>query len=108
MVVGRSRDNLGREIESSIIFGGLGEPTSKGKTMLTGTVDSSAYYISLNDQRVENIINLKRAGSVNPYLTEIDNCEAWVFVETGGRFSFYDRTNNGFSVEAFVNKDRCN
>jgi glucose dehydrogenase len=107
VVVGKSQDALGKNVESSIIFGGLGEPTTKGNTMLTGTVDSSAYYISLSDQRVEAIVDLKRSGSVNPYLTKIDNCEAWVFVETGGRFSFYDRNNNGFTVEAFVNKDNC-
>lgn len=105
--VGKSRDNMGNLIDSSIIFGGLGNPNSQGKTMLTGTVDPSAYYISLNDSKVESILNLKRVGSVNPYLTKINNCEAWIFVETGGRFSFYDRSNNGFAVEAFINKDNC-
>jgi hypothetical protein len=107
LVVGKSRDKFGESVDSSIIFGGLGEPTIEGKTMLTGTVDSSAYYISLNNYKLDTIIDLKRSGSVNPYLTKIDNCEAWIFVETGGRFSFYERTNNGFTIEAFVNKDNC-
>ena len=107
LTVGKSRDNSGKTVNSSIIFGGLGKPTSQGKTMLTGTVDSAAYYISLDDFKVENVLNLKRSGSVNPFLTKIDNCEAWIFVETGGRFSYYDKSKNGFSVEAFINKDNC-
>jgi len=106
VVVGKSH-GLNDEVNSSVVFGGLGNPTIEGNTMLTGTVDSSAYYISLIDQKVEAIIDLERSGSVNPYLTEIDNCEAWVFVETGGRFSFYNRINNGFTVEAFINKNNC-
>ena len=54
------------------------------------TVNPSAYYLSLADTRIINTIKLKRPGSVNPLLTNINNCEAWVFIETGGRFSFYD------------------
>ena len=106
--VGKSTTSSGEVVNSSVIFGGLGEATPQGKTMLTGTVDPSAYYISLSDLKIENVLMLRRSGSVNPYLTKIDNCEAWIFVESGGRFSFYDRSNNGFTVEAFINRDNCN
>ena len=75
--------------------------------MLTGTVNPAAYYLSLPDAKVINTLKLKRPGSVNPFLTDINNCEAWIFVETGGRFSFYDRSMNGFTIEAFINRDNC-
>ena len=105
--VGESVDSNNKAYESSIIFGGLGSPTSQGNTMLTGTVNPSAYYLSLSDTRIINTLKLKRPGSVNPFLTNINNCEAWVFIETGGRFSFYDRSMNGFTIEAFINRDNC-
>ena len=105
--VGESVGANDKAYESSIIFGGLGSPTPQGNTMLTGTVNPSAYYLSLADTRVINTIKLKRPGSVNPLLTNINNCEAWVFIETGGRFSFYDRSMNGFTIETFINRDNC-
>lgn len=105
--VGESVDSNGKAYESSIIFGGLGSPTPQGNTMLTGTVNPSAYYLSLSDTKVINTLKLKRPGSVNPFLTNINNCEAWVFIETGGRFSFYDRSMNGFTIETFINRDNC-
>ena len=105
--VGESVDSNNKAYGSSIIFGGLGSPTAQGNTMLTGTVNPSAYYLSLSDTRVINTLKLKRPGSVNPFLTNINNCEAWVFIETGGRFSFYDRSMNGFTIEAFINRDNC-
>ena len=105
--VGESVDSNNKAYESSIIFGGLGSPTPQGNTMLTGTVNPSAYYLSLSDTRIINTLKLKRPGSVNPFLTNINNCEAWVFIETGGRFSFYDRSMNGFTIEAFINRDNC-
>ena len=105
--VGESVDSNNKAYESSIIFGGLGNPTPQGNTMLTGTVNPAAYYLSLSDTRIINTLKLKRPGSVNPFLTNINNCEAWVFIETGGRFSFYDRSMNGFTIEAFINQDNC-
>ena len=105
--VGESVDSNNKAYESSIIFGGLGSPTPQGNTMLTGTVNPSAYYLSLSDTKIINTLKLKRPGSVNPFLTNINNCEAWVFIETGGRFSFYDRSMNGFTIEAFINRDNC-
>ena len=105
--VGESVDSNNKAYESSIIFGGLGSPTSQGNTMLTGTVNPSAYYLSLSDTKIINTLKLKRPGSVNPFLTNINNCEAWVFIETGGRFSFYDRSMNGFTIETFINRDNC-
>ena len=105
--VGESVDSNNKPYESSIIFGGLGSPTLQGNTMLTGTVNPAAYYLSLSDTRVINTLKLKRPGSVNPFLTNINNCEAWVFIETGGRFSFYDRSMNGFTIETFINRDNC-
>ena len=105
--VGESVDSNNKVYESSIIFGGLGSPTLQGNTMLTGTVNPSAYYLSLSDIRIINTLKLKRPGSVNPFLTNINNCEAWIFIETGGRFSFYDRSMNGFTIEAFINRDNC-
>lgn len=107
VTVGESLGSNSKIHESSIIFGGLGNPTSKGNAMLTGTVNPAAYYLSLPDAKVINTLKLKRPGSVNPFLTDINNCEAWIFVETGGRFSFYDRSMNGFTIEAFINRDNC-
>ena len=69
--VGESVDSNNKAYESSIIFGGLGSPTPQGNTMLTGTVNPSAYYLSLSDTRIINTLKLKRPGSVNPFLTNI-------------------------------------
>jgi hypothetical protein len=105
--VGESLGSSNKIYESSIIFGGLGNPNDQGNTMLTGTINPVAYYLSLPEARVISTLKLKRPGSVNPFLTNINNCEAWIFVETGGQFSFYDRSMNGFTIEAFINRDNC-
>jgi glucose dehydrogenase len=107
ITVGKMKNKNGQIKDSSVIFGGLGSVNKKGRTMLTGTVDANAYYVSLPEGKIIDTVKLMRPGSVNPVLTEINGCEAWVFIETGGRFSFYERNLNGFSVEAFVNKNTC-
>ena len=104
---GKMKNKNGQIKDSSVIFGGLGSVNKEGRTMLTGTVDANAYYVSLPEGKIIDTVKLMRPGSVNPVLTEINGCEAWVFIETGGRFSFYERNLNGFSVEAFVNKNNC-
>ena len=105
--VGESMDSNGKAYQSSIIFGGLGSPTPQGNTMLTGTVNPSAYYLSLSDTKVINTHKTQKARLSKSFLTNINNCEAWVFIETGGRFSFYDRSMNGFTIETFINRDNC-
>ena len=59
--VGESVDSNNKAYESSIIFGGLGNPTPQGNTMLTGTVNPAAYYLSLSDKRVINTLSLAKA-----------------------------------------------
>ena len=108
IVVGEMRDSAGNKVESSIIFGGLGKINTKGESLLVGTVDPRAYYISLPEGKVLQTIDLERPGSVHPHLTRINGCEAWVIVETGGRFSFFDRSLNGYTIETFINKSSCN
>ena len=105
--LGMMTDKNGQTHESSIIFGGLGLPNNLGETMLVGTVDAKAFYISIPQGKIIDEITLKRAGSVQPHLTQIDGCEAWVFIETGGRFSFYERQNNGYTIEAYKNSASC-
>lgn len=105
--VGKMKNADGNWVNSSVIFGGLGPINSKGETLLVGTVDPKAYYISIPEARVLNTFDLKRSGSAPPYLTKLNGCEAWVVVESGGRFSFYDKSLNGYTIEMFVNKDSC-
>ena len=107
IVVGKMRKSDGNWVDSSVIFGGLGPVNSSGETLLVGTVDSKAYYISIPEARVLHSFDLRRPGSAAPYLTEINGCEAWVIVESGGRFSFYDKSLNGYTIEAYKNKSRC-
>jgi hypothetical protein len=107
ITVGKMRASDGSWLESSVIFGGLGDINSKGETLVVGTVDSTAYYISLPQGKVLETFSLKRPGSAKPLLTKINGCEAWVIIETGGRFSFYDKDLNGFTVETFLNTSRC-
>jgi len=107
IVVGEMKDSEGNVVESSIIFGGLGEINNRGESLLVGTVDPRAYYISLSEGKVLQTINLERPGSTKPHLTKINGCEAWVILETGGRFSFFDRSLNGFTIETFINKSNC-
>ena len=97
----------GKVVDSSIIFGGLGEINSKGETLLVGTVDPRAYYISIPEGKVLQTIKLERPGSVQPHLTTIRGCEAWIVLETGGRFSLYDKSLNGYTIEAFINTSIC-
>jgi hypothetical protein len=101
------KDNNGNIFDSSIIFGGLGQINSKGESLLVGTVDPKDYYVSLVTGKVIQTLDLVRSGSVQPHLTTINGCEAWVVVETGGRYSFYERNKNGFTVETFINKSSC-
>jgi outer membrane protein assembly factor BamB len=107
ITVGEMKDNNGNIFDSSIIFGGLGQINSKGESLLVGTVDPKAYYVSLVTGKVIQTLDLVRSGSVQPHLTTINGCEAWVVVETGGRYSFYERNKNGFTVETFINKSSC-
>lgn len=107
IVIGKMKNADGKWVNSSVIFGGLGPVNSAGETLVVGTVDPKAYYISIPDAKVLHSFDLKRPGSVQPYLTEINGCEAWVIVETGGRFSFYDRALNGYTVEMFINRSTC-
>lgn len=107
IVIGKMKDSDGNWIDSSIIFGGIGRVNSKGETLVVGTTDPKAYYISVPEGKVLQSFNLKRPGSVNPFLTELNGCEAWVVVETGGRFSFYDKSLNGYTIEMFINRSEC-
>lgn len=107
ITVGEMKDNSGHIFDSSIIFGGLGQINSKGESLLVGTVDPKAYYVSLVTGKVIQTLDLVRSGSVQPHLTTINGCEAWVIIETGGRYSFYERNKNGFTVETFINKSSC-
>ena len=107
IVVGEMKDAEGNNVDSSVIFGGLGKINPKGETLLVGTVDPRAYYVSLPTGKVLQTINLDRSGSAQPFLTTINGCEAWVITETGGRYSFYDRSRNGYTIEAFINKSEC-
>ena len=107
IVVGEMKNADGKWINSSVIFGGLGPINSKGETLLVGTVDPKAYYISIPDAKVLHSFDLKRSGSAPPYLTQLNGCEAWVVVESGGRYSFYDKNLNGYTIEMFINKSRC-
>ena len=107
IVVGKMKKSDGTWLNSSVIFGGLGPVNSNGETLLVGTVDPKAYYISIPEAKVLRSFDLKRPGSAPPYLTQINGCEAWVIVESGGRFSFYEKSLNGYTVEMFVNKSRC-
>ena len=107
ITVGKMINSDGNWLESSVIFGGLGDINSKGETLVVGTVDSTAYYISLPQGKVLQTFSLKRPGSAKPLLTKINGCEAWVIIETGGRFSFYDKNLNGFTVETFLNTSKC-
>ena len=107
IVVGEMKDAEGNIFDSSIIFGGIGKVNAKGESLLVGTVDSRAYYVSLPEGKVVQTVDLERSGSAPPLLISINGCEAWVIVETGGRFSFYDRSRNGFTIETFINKSRC-
>jgi outer membrane protein assembly factor BamB len=108
ITVGQMLDDKGNLIDGSVIFGGLGRVTDKQESLLVGTVDAKAYYVNLRTGAIIQTIDLERSGSVQPYLTEINGCEAWVIVETGGRYSFFDREKNGYTIEAFVNKSSCN
>ena len=101
------KDAKGNNVDSSVIFGGLGKINPKGETLLVGTVDPRAYYVSLPTGKVLQTINLDRSGSAQPFLTTINGCEAWVIIETGGRYSFYDRSRNGYTIETFINKSEC-
>lgn len=107
ITVGKMRRSDGSWLGSSVIFGGLGDINSKGETLVVGTVDATAYYISLPQGKVLQTFSLKRPGSAKPLLTKINGCEAWIVLETGGRFSFYDKTLNGFTIETFINSKRC-
>ncbi len=107
VTVGEMTNSKGEKVNSSIIFGGIGQVNDRGESMLVGTVDPKAYFISIPKAKVIDTVKLKRPGSVNPFLTEINGCEAWIIIETGGRFSFFDRSMNGFTVEAFAKKDNC-
>ena len=107
IIVGKMKNSDGDWFNSSIIFGGLGPINSHGETLLVGTVDPKAYYISIPEGKILQSLDLKRSGSAPPYLTKINGCEAWVIIETGGRFSFYDKSKNGYTVEAYINKSRC-
>jgi hypothetical protein len=107
ITVGKMKKSDGSSLDSSIIFGGLGPVNSNGETLLVGTVDPKAYYISIPEAKVLHSFDLKRPGSAAPYLTKINGCEAWVIIESGGRFSFYDKSLNGYTVEMFVNKSKC-
>ena len=107
IVVGQMKSADGKVVDSSIIFGGLGEINSKGETLLVGTVDPRAYYISIPEGKVLQTIKLERPGSVQPHLTTIRGCEAWIVLETGGRFSLYDKSLNGYTIEAFINTSIC-
>ena len=101
------KNTYGNSVNSSVIFGGIGEINSKGESLIVGTVDSKAYYVSLLTGQILETLDLERSGSAQPHLTNINGCEAWVIIESGGRYSFYDRKNNGFTVEAFVNNSLC-
>jgi hypothetical protein len=107
ITVGKMKKPDGSWLDSSVIFGGLGDINSQGETLVVGTVDATAYYISLPQGKVLQTFSLKRPGSAKPLLTKINGCEAWVVIETGGRFSFYDKTLNGFTVETFLNTSAC-
>lgn len=107
IVVGKMKKSDGDWVESSVIFGGLGPVNSSGETLLVGTVDPKAYYISIPKAKVLHSFDLRRPGSAAPYLTKINGCEAWVIVESGGRFSFYDKSLNGYTIEMYINKSRC-
>lgn len=107
IIVGEMKNTYGNSVNSSVIFGGIGEINSKGESLIVGTVDSKAYYVSLLTGQILETLDLERSGSAQPHLTNINGCEAWVIIESGGRYSFYDRKNNGFTVEAFVNNSLC-
>jgi len=107
IIVGKMKKSDGNLVDSSVIFGGLGPVNSSGETLLVGTVDPKAYYISIPEAKVLHSFDLKRPGSAAPYLTQVNGCEAWVIVESGGRFSFYDKSLNGYTVEMYANKSRC-
>jgi hypothetical protein len=107
IVIGKMKDADGKWIDSSIIFGGIGRVNSAGETLVVGTTDPKAYYISVPESKVLQSFDLKRPGSVNHFLTELNGCEAWVVVETGGRFLFYDKSLNGYTIEMFINRSKC-
>jgi len=106
--VGEMKDKDGNIFKGSIIFGGISETNSKGETLLVGTVDTKAYLVSLPSGEIIETINLVRPGSVQPHLTTINGCDAWVILETGGRFSFYDKSLNGYTIETFIDNSSCN
>jgi hypothetical protein len=108
IIVGNMKNIKGDTLNSSVIFGGIGEINSKGETLTVGTVDSNAYYLSLLTGEVLHTLDLARSGSSQPHKTNINGCEAWVIVESGGRYSFFDRDKNGYTVETFVNNSSCN
>ena len=45
IIVDQMKSADGKLVDSSIIFGGLGEINSKGETLPVGTVDHKAYYL---------------------------------------------------------------
>ena len=107
IIIGEMYDKHGISHKSSIIFGGTGKVNDNGHTFVTGTVDPNAYYISVKNGNIVEKLNLKRPGSVQPLLTNINQCEVWIFLESGGRFSFYNKMLNGFTVEAFKDIESC-
>jgi len=106
--VGEMKNKEGKKFESSIIFGGISETNIRGEAVLVGTVNAKAYLISIPKGEIIETINLKRPGSVEPLLTKIDGCDAWTILQTGGRFSFYDKSLNGYTIETFIDKTSCN
>ena len=88
----------GKLTDNSIIFGEFGEISYNGETLLVGTVDPRDYYISVTEGKVLHIIKFKRHGSVQPHLIKIRDCEAWLVLETGRRYSLYEKAKKPNSM----------
>lgn len=87
------------------VFGGISTPSSNNLIVATGTPDEKAFIIDLNEQKVIQKIQLDYAGSAPPLLKNVNGCEVIVFMETGGRFSWYKK-KNGLQVSLYK-RDSC-
>ncbi len=85
------------------IFGGISSPTTDNLIAATGTPDSKAFIIDLDTNTVIQKIKLSFTGSAPPLLTKIGKCEAFVFIETGGRFA-WNKKRNGFVISLYKKK----
>jgi hypothetical protein len=83
-----------------MLFGGISSVTKDNLALVTGSPDKLAAVIDLNTSEIVDKFYLDHVGSAPPVYISYENCDGFLVVESGGRFTFYNN-DSGFKISLY-------